>query len=217
MKRRAFVGALLTGTATIAVGLALGWDDLKARYLSSRWLQRKRAWLEGVDPATGKGPLGLDVEIRLWSLAVVLLPSRIDPEGRSAVEEHLRWRAEESPGYRAAFTQGLALLDRETRNRFPKQVRFGALSREEGNQVLTSLLAGIDPYPRFRQVPREVLLSYFDQGRLERFYFRRHVVSEILHAYYQSAAGWGLVGYEAFPGRCGGPGFYSRPPKLTGA
>ena len=139
------------------------------------------------------------------------------PIEKSAVEEHLRWRAEESPGYRAAFTQGLALLDRETRNRFPKQVRFGALSREEGNQVLTSLLAGIDPYPRFRQVPREVLLSYFDQGRLERFHFRRHVVSEILHAYYQSAAGWGLVGYEAFPGRCGGPGFYSRPPKLTGA
>ena len=62
MKRRTFVGGLLTGTATIAVGLALGWDDLKARYLSSRWLQRKRAWLEGVDPATGKGPLDPEVD-----------------------------------------------------------------------------------------------------------------------------------------------------------
>ena len=216
MKRRTFVGGLLAGTATIAAGLALGWDDLKARYLSSRWLRTKRAWLEGVDPAAGTGPLSPDLEQRLWPLAVVLLPSRIDPEGRAAVEEHLRWRALESPGYRAAFTQGLALLDEETKNRFPKEVRFGDLSREEANQVLTSLLDGIDPYPRYRQVPREVLLSFFDQGRLARFHFRRHVVSEILHAYYQSAAGWALVGYEAFPGRCGGPGFYSRPPKLTG-
>jgi hypothetical protein len=216
VKRRAFVGGLVTGTATIAVGVMLGWDDLKARYLSSRWLQTKRAWLEGVDPATGAGPLSPDLERRLWSLAVVLLPSRIEPQGRAAVEEHLRWRALESPGYRAAFAQGLALLDQETRNRFPNQVRFGDLSREEANQVLTSLLAGIEPYPRFRQVPREVLLSYLDRGRLARFHFRRHVVSEILHAYYQSGAGWALVGYEAYPGRCGGPGFYSRPPRLTG-
>jgi hypothetical protein len=217
VKRRAFVGGLLTGTATIAVGLALEWDDLKARYLSSRWLQTKRAWLEGVDPATGTGSLNPDLARRLWSLAVVLLPSRIEPEGRSAVEEHLRWRAMESPGYLAAFQKGLALLDQETRKRFPKQARFADLSREEGSKVLASLLVGIDPYPRSREVPREVLLSYVDQGRLERFHFRRHVVSEILHAYYQSSAGWGLVGYEAFPGRCGGPGFYSRPPRLTGA
>jgi hypothetical protein len=217
VKRRTFVGALLTGTVTIAAGLVLGWDDLKARYLSSRWLQARRAWLEGVDAATGTGPLSPDMERQLWSLAVVLLPSRIDPEGRAAVEEQLRWRALESPGYRAAFAQGLVLLDQETRNRFPEQTRFGDLSREEGNQVLASLLAGIDPYPRYRQVPREVLLSYFDQGRLARFHFRRHIVSEILHAYYQSGAGWALVGYEAYPGRCGGPGFYSRPPGRTGA
>jgi hypothetical protein len=217
VKRRAFVGGLLAGAASIAVGLAVGWDDIKAKYLSSRWLQRQRGWLEGVDPATGTGPLSPDEERRLWSLAVVLLPSRINPEGRAAVEEHLRWRAEESPGYRAAFVQGLTLLDQETRKRFPKAVRFGDLSREQGNQVLSSLLAGIDPYPRSREVPREVLLSSLSQGRLERFHLRRHVVSEILHAYYQSAAGWALVGYEAFPGRCGGPGFYSRPPRRTGA
>ena len=217
MKRRTFVGGLLTGTAAIAASLVLGWDDFKARYLSSRWLRTKRAWLEGVDPATGTGPLSPDLERRLWSLAVVLLPSRIEPEGRSAVEEHLRWRALESPGYRAAFAEGLALLDQETTNRFRKQVRFGDLSREEANQVLGSLLAGIDPHPRYRQVPREVLLSYFDHGRLARFHFRRHVVSEILHAYYQSGAGWALVGYEAYPGRCGGPGFYSRPPGGSGA
>jgi len=216
VKRRAFVATLLTGAGAIAAGLVLARDDLKARYLSSRWLQRRRAWLEGVDPGTGTGPLSADMEGRLWSLAVVLLPSRIKPEGRSAVEEHLRWRALESPGYRAAFEQGLALLDQETRKRFPQQVRFQDLSREQANQVLTSLLAGIDPYPRFRQVPREVLLSFVDQGRLARFHFRRHLVSEILHAYYQSGAGWALVGYEAYPGRCGGPGFYSRPPRVTG-
>jgi hypothetical protein len=216
VKRRTFIGGLLTGAATIAAGLALGWDDLKARYLSSRWLQTQRAWLEGVDPSTGTGPLSPDLEGRLWALAIVLLPSRIDPQGRSAVEEHLKWRALESPGYRAAFTQGLALLDQETRTRFPKQARFGDLSREEANQVLASLLAGIEPHPRLRQVPREVLLSFLDQGRLGRFHFRRHLVGEILHAYYQSGAGWALVGYEAYPGRCGGPGFYSRPPSGTG-
>jgi hypothetical protein len=170
-----------------------------------------------VDPATGKGPLSPELERRLWSLAVVLLPSRIEPEGRAAVEEHLRWRAEEIPGYRAAFVEGLALLDQETRKRFPNRARFGDLPRQEGNQVLASLLQGIDPYPRSREVPREVLLSHLDHGRLARYHFRRHVMTEILHAYYQSGAGWGLVGYEAFPGRCGGPGFYSRPPKVTGA
>jgi hypothetical protein len=216
VKRRAFVASLLTGAGAIAAGLVLARDDLKARYLSSRWLQRRRAWLEGVDPATGTGPLSADMERRLWSLAVVLLPSRIKLDGQSAVEEHLRWRALKSPGYRAAFEQGLALLDQETRKRFPQQVRFEDLSREQANQVLTSLLAGIDPYPRFRQVPREVLLSFVDQGRLARFHFRRHLVSEILHAYYQAGAGWALVGYEAYPGRCGGPGFYSRPPRVTG-
>jgi hypothetical protein len=217
VKRRAFVGGLLTGAGATAVGLVLGRDELKARYLSSRWLQGKRVWLEGVDPASGTGPLSPELERRLWSLAIVLLPSRIETEGRSAVEEHLRWRALESPGYRAAFEQGLALLDQETRTRFPKQLRFGDLSREEANQVLASLLAGIDPHPRSRQVPREVLLSFVNRGRLARFHFRKHVVSEILHAYCQSGAGWGLVGYEAYPGRCGGPGFYSRPPRLTGA
>jgi hypothetical protein len=208
-----FVGGLLASAASAGIALLLGRREVKARYLSSSWVQKTRGRLLGVDTGSGTGSLSPDMERRLWSLAVVLLPSQIDPVGRSAVMEHLRWRASESPGYRAAVAQGVALLDRETKRRFPKRERFGALSRDDANRVLASLIAGIKPYPRFRELPRDLLLSFLDRGRIERFRLRRHVVSEILHAYYQSGAGWALVGYDTYPGLCGGPGSYSRPPK----
>jgi hypothetical protein len=213
MRRRRFVGALLAGTAALGIGLGLGSRDFKARYLSSRWTQKARRRLDGLDPSTGTGALNSDLEARLWALAIVLLPSQIHPAGRSAVLEQLRWRALESPGYRTAFADGLAFLDRETKRRFPGRRRFGELPRDDANQILGPLLAGIKAYPRFRELPRDLLMSFLDRARTDRFRLRRHVVGEILHAYYQSGAGWALVGYDTYPGLCAGLDSYSRAPR----
>jgi len=40
---------------------------------------------------------------------------------------------------------------------------------------------------------------------------RTRAVPDLIAGYYASAAGWGIVGYRAFPGRCGDLDRYTRP------
>jgi len=212
VKRRAFLGSLVALLAAEASALVVGRERLKSLYLSSAWIQRTRTRLNSVDQRTGAGSLSPDLETRLWAVALVLLPSQVDPRGKSAVLEHFRWRAAESPGYRQAFIDAVELTDQETRRQFPTSTAFGGLPRGQANEVLRSLLDGIPPKPRLRHVPIDVVRFWLSPTYRERVGLRHHFVNEVLSAYYHSGAGWALVGYDTYPGVCGGLNSYSRPP-----
>jgi len=99
------------------------------------------------------------------------------------------------PGYLALYRMTANLLDRLA------QTRFSALDIRDRTDLsvrhrLTSY--GVSTRECVFSIQRQELAV------------RALAVPDLIAAYYRSAAGWAVVGYETFPGRCGSLGRYTR-------
>ena len=214
MRRRVFLRLLGAGTLAVG-GLALAARQrIEAVLISSRHLRALRSRIYGVDPVAAPGLLSGEEERALWTLALVVLPTAAaSAEVKQLVLEHLRWRSAEVPGFRAEFTSAIAALDQRATRMTPDAARFADLSRRDAERTVAPMLRGLHAGGRRPNhlFPIDALRLTLDADFRERFRLRRHVVNEILHAYYASHLGWASVRYDVYPGACGGAEAYTRP------
>jgi hypothetical protein len=215
MKRRRFL-VWLASALVLAVGLlVVTRERLKELLLASSLGHRARETFMGVDPSQGTSDLTPEDQAALWSLAAIVLPSTAGEQARPVVLERLTWRAREQAGYASEFRRAVDLLNRESRKTYGRNVRFAALGGSQATAVVGSLLEGIVDAPLSAASRGTVLRLVISPRFLGRYRMRRHVVNEILDAYYRSPLGWARLGYRSFPGACAGLEIYSRPPELT--
>ena len=133
----------------------------------------------------------------LAAFGEVLVEGRALPAAqRRHLLEYVETRTAESPRYLALYRTAVSTLDRLA-------VRpLAHLTIDERSALVARhglaawhLRAGEEP----AAVPDDV------------YALRTRVVPDLIRGYYASPAGWAVVGYEAFPGRCGELARYTRP------
>ena len=137
-------------------------------------------------------------------LASLLAFGEILVEGRplSAAERgylaaHIEERAEEASGYhRAHYRTAVGLLDRLAESPFSR------LAFDQRTALVTRHRLTVS-----RVLPDEDLGSFPEDARA----VRTQVVPDLIAGYYRSAAGWAVVDYGVFPGRCGDLARYQGP------
>ncbi|WP_437960434.1 hypothetical protein WME76_12855 [Sorangium sp. So ce119] len=159
-----------------------------------------------LDPEAPTGVLSDAQHEIVYALFQVLAADEGFP--REQVRRHVDARTRAEPGYLREYAAAVALLEAATARRHPGRA-FTALSAEARDAVLRSILR---PYPSARREPAwrrrlkltsenlDVARGATIGGRPARR-FRLHVVRDLLVYYYTTAAGWAVVGYDAFPGR----------------
>jgi hypothetical protein len=212
VKRRNFLAWL---AAYFVAGVALLFVErgrLKERLLATSVGQRARESILGVDAAEGVATLTQEDETGLLKLAAAVLPSNAGEPSRDVVLDRLRWRATTGLGYATEFRRALTLLDEETQKTYGEQSRFVQLAAPQAEVVVGALLEGIVAYQLSAASTGDVVRLVVSPRFLRRYRMRRHVVNEILDAYYRSPLEWARLGYRSFPGACAGIVIYSQPP-----
>jgi hypothetical protein len=149
-----------------------------------------------VHPATPRGMLsGAEVE-DLVAFGEVMVEGRpLDLAERGFLVDHLEYRTRNSPEYLALYRTTAGALDQLAGRRFGDleiQERTELVGR---HRLVTSRgRAGEDPSP----------LTAETRAALTR------AVKDLIGGYYGSPAGWAVVGYDTFPGRCGALTRYTR-------
>lgn len=114
---------------------------------------------------------------------------------RRVLVEHVQDRAKRSPEYRSLCRAAASTLNGLVGR------RFAALEISERIDLIARHgLAGrgvepaddLDPSAKMRPL-------------------RTRIAPDLIRGYYASAAGWAVVGYQTFPGRCGELTRYTRP------
>jgi hypothetical protein len=125
----------------------------------------------------------------LVAFAEVLTEGRtLAPAERQHLEEHIADRAARRPDVVAAYRAAVRTLERLAGQRVAsldlgQRVELVARHRLAVKQVR----------------PGEDLGPFAEDVRV----LRTRVVPDLIGGYYNSPAGWAIVGYDAFPGRCG--------------
>ena len=135
----------------------------------------------------------------LVALAEVLVQGRaLSPSERGRLVEVINDRALNTPGYLSLYRLTASVLDRLAHK------RFADLSLPERTDLVLRhrLLPDGDP-----DTPSSPPPSVTEpEGAV-----REIAVPDLIAGYYRSPAGWAVVGYETFPGRCGDLVRYTRP------
>jgi len=133
----------------------------------------------------------------LVAFAEVLVEGRtLTPAERGYLLEHIEDRTTRTPAYLSLYRAAVSTLDRLGGR------RVASLEVQERIElVVRHRLAASEVRPE------EDLGSFPEQTRS----LRTKVVPDLIGGYYGSPAGWGAVGYETFPGRCGDLTRYVRP------
>src|SRR5262245_30386799 len=132
----------------------------------------------------------------LVALGEVLVEGRtLSPAGRQHLSEQIEDRGRQSFGSLSLYQTAASTLDRLAGR------RFSTLDvRERIDFIVRHRLAA--PIGRVEDAAESLDA---DVRAL-----RMQVVPDLIRSYYASPAGWALVGYEAFPGRCGDLTRYTR-------
>lgn len=150
-----------------------------------------------VDPAAKFVPLSTAEVDDLVALGEVLVQDRmLTPGERRYLVEHIEGRTRRNPGYVPLYRLAAGTLNRlggrrfaqlEVRDRIDLIVRYRLTAPMEDR--------GRDPGP----LPADMRA------------LRTQAIPDLIRGYYASAAGWAVVGYGTFPGRCGDLARYTRP------
>ncbi len=188
VRRRAFLAAVLIAAA----GLLLAWRFPMLR-------RRARAYLEPrLDRHAATGALSAAETDAVVALGEVVVEGRaLSPTARRYLADHVVERAREVPGFLSLYRNTARALDELAGGRF----------------------ATLDAAARDALVARHILPASESETRRDlRLVFRRSLVEigelavpDLIRGYYGSGAGWELVGYTTFPGRCGDLLRYTRP------
>jgi hypothetical protein len=156
-----------------------------------KWLWRAvtRFLAPRFDASSPPGALAEGELETVLAFAEVLVEGRaLSPAERQPLAEHLAGRTRSTPGYLSLYRTAARLLDRLAGGRF----------------------AALDPGRRADVMVRHRLVSsdvrtheYLHPLRRQELAVRVLAVPDLIWAYYRSPAGWAVVKYETFPGRCG--------------
>lgn len=121
----------------------------------------------------------------------------LPPLERGYLVEHVDDRTRRVPGFLALYRMTAELLDG-----LAAGASFATLAADERVRLVTEhrLTAA--------EVATRELLVPFSRRQLT---VRAMAVPDLMVGYYASPAGWAVVGYETFPGRCGDLTRYTRP------
>jgi hypothetical protein len=149
-----------------------------------------------LDPDSPTGTLPDAARGAIVAFGEVLAVGRpLSPDERQAFLEGVDDQTRTTPGQLALYRMTADLLDGLARG------RFAALDIADRTALLVrhSLTA-------FPVATRECLLPF----RRRELAVRALAAPALVTAFYRSAAGWAVVGYRVFPGRCGDPLRYTR-------
>jgi hypothetical protein len=178
----------LAGLAALALGLRRRMDGLKQAVEA-----RVRPQLDASSPTGALPDRERDTLVAFGeSLAV---GRRFSPAERRAFIEEVDDQTRTTPGQLAVYRMTAGLLDRLTRE------SFATLDIRDRAELLAR--HALTSYP---VRTRECLLAF----RRQELAVRALATPALIVAYYRSAAGWAVVGYDTFPGRCGDPLRYTR-------
>jgi hypothetical protein len=173
-------------------------DPMNARVLS-KLRERLRPALDRRAPM---GTLSDAQHEVIYALLQVLAGDTSFP--RADVRTRVDERTSTVPGYLREYETAVELLSAATARRRPGAA-FPGLSVDARDEVLRSILR---QYPSPRRQPMwrrrlrltsENIDALVAGGQARRL--RLYVVRDLLAFYFSSAAGWAVVGYQAFPGR----------------
>ncbi len=134
----------------------------------------------------------------LVALAEVLVQGRaLSASERADLVESINDRTLSTPGYLSLYRLTARLLDRLAQTRFPD------LSLPQRAEIVLRHRLVPDGEPGTSSPPP----SSSDPEAAVRVL----AVPELIASYYRSPAGWAVVGYESFPGRCSDLVRYTRP------
>jgi hypothetical protein len=120
----------------------------------------------------------------------------LDPAGRAYLLEHVEDRIRRRPGHLALYRTTVRTLARLAGR------PFAELPVAERIELLT----------RHRLADFQASAEETDSGPLpdDMRAIRKQVVEDLIGGYYGSPAGWAIVDYQVFPGRCGDLTRYTR-------
>lgn len=150
-----------------------------------------------VDPPSEPGSLSSTELEELVAFAEVVLEGRaLAPAEREYVVQHIEERTRRSPEYFSLYRTTARTLERLAGR------RAASLDLRERSEFVARHRLG-DP----RISPNEDLGPFAEQVRA----VRKRAVPDLIEGYYRSPAGWAVIGYTVFPGRCGDLMRYTRP------
>ncbi|MFN2432973.1 MAG: hypothetical protein ABR599_09225 [Gemmatimonadota bacterium] len=188
VSRRVFLGA---AAGTVAAG-GLGLAVLERARVKGVALAHLTPMLEDVAPA----PLAERTRAALGGfLETYLPPSAALPDAIGSTVAYADAEAQQTPGFGAALGAGLDSM---------------------GGEAGRALFAGGSPQARRRALEARFVptgpVHYLGSGGRAYLRFRHWVLPSVVAEHFAGAAGWRVVGYQIFPGRCGAPRAYTQPP-----
>src|SRR6266540_3644177 len=151
-----------------------------------------------LDSSSPTARLSGDEIENLVGLAEVLVQGRtLSPSERAHLVESINERTLSTPGYLSLYRLTASLLDRLA------QTRFANLSLPQRAEIVLRHRLVPDGEPGTSSPP--------PSSPEPEVAVRALAVPELIASYYRSPAGWAVVGYESFPGRCSSLDRYTRP------
>lgn len=180
-----------------SVILALGIDPARVLDPVPRWARDLRAGgRAAAEAAVAPGGLSTSELDDLVAFAELLVEGRpLSPPERAHLVENIEERTARERDYLALYQTTVSLLKRLAGRRFASldvPRRIDLIQRHRLNS------ADVDP--------DEKLGPFADDVRA----VRTRALRDLIADYYGSPAGWAVVGYDAFPGRCGDLERYTR-------
>ena len=190
MTRRGLIRGLL---------LWLGIDSLEpARRTGRRAGEAAAQPIDGGPSAPSAPPLSPTELDSLLAFGEIAVEGRSLPAAeRAYLAAHVEEHAAEASGYhRAHYRTAVGLLDRLAGS------RFSSLGFDQRAALVARHRLAVS-----RVLPDEDLGLFPEDARA----VRTRVVPDLIAGYYRSPAGWTVVGYDVFPGRCGDLARYAAP------
>jgi hypothetical protein len=143
------------------------------------------------------GPLSpLEMEDLIAFGEVLVAGGVLPPDERQVLSEYIEERAKSSPEQLTLYRTVASTLERLAAR------RFASLEVRERLEIIAHhglagrrVQAGDDSHPLAADIRA----------------LRTRAVPDLIRGYYSSSAGWAVVGYHTFPGRCGDLMRYTRP------
>lgn len=193
LSRRAFVGTSAGAVAAAGLGLlAVGPDRVKRAVLARVAEGLPDAPPAALGEATGAALHGF--------LEVYLPPSSAPPAAVAATVSWADGEARRVRGWGRALGEGLDALGGEAGREL-----FARSDTETRRRALDE---------RFQRARATDYLTASGRAYAR---FRHYVLPAIVTEHFAGAAGWAVVGYTMFPGRCGAARAYTQPPTSTAA
>jgi hypothetical protein len=133
----------------------------------------------------------------LVAFGEVLLEGRpLSPTERGYLVGHIRSGSNRSPDHLSLYRSAATALDRAAGRRFANlemRERLNIVARHSLGESIARPGQDLDAMPA------------------DMWALRTRAVPDLIRGYYGSPAGWAAVGYDSFPGRCGGLVRYTGP------